>query len=81
MTDNRTFSPYEITLLLHIYAVAEPPRSCPILDGTIERFKCMGLVERATDLPAGARITDKGIALVDHLCATPIPVCKWEILR
>lgn len=53
---------------------------------TIESFRMLGLIEVAnkswlTSDPAARasefRTTDKGDAMVEHLCAVQVPIIKW----
>lgn len=77
-------TPLQLTMMLHYYAIAEPysandwqhansravneQRQILINDDLIEADETSG---------SGFRATDRGIAFVEALCATPLPVKKW----
>lgn len=69
-------SPFEINIILHIYASAEPvgERYAGCLTAeTLKRFVSLDLIDRG-DFP---KITSKGVAYVEMLMSTPFPVEKF----
>lgn len=79
-------TPLQIKMVLHYYAIAEP---YALLDPahansdavcTQRALLCSdGLIEAIAGSPSGYRITPRGEAYVDAVCATPLPVSKWVI--
>ena len=68
-------SPYEIKLLLNIYAVEDwyIGKSEPIFSETLAQFEMWGLIFTATEDLASTKITEKGLAHVSQLCRLPFP--------
>lgn len=80
-TETSVMSPLHIHLLLHYYALAEPPnqRYCnrdAEKDYTDSLVGC-GLIEFDVASPAGYTTTERGMAYVRMICNTPLPVSKW----
>lgn len=72
-------TPLQINMVLHFHHIAEPwPRAeAPACKDAIEDFVKAGIIE-PDDGPSGYRTTERGNALVDHLCAVRFPVARWE---
>lgn len=75
-------SPLEITYLLHLYAVKEKfePQS-PAIQAIKSRFLLCGLaIECLTNNGEPLRLTQKGNALVQMLCSTPMPIQELRFI-
>jgi len=72
-------TPFEITFLLHVYAIAEPFKHLETLAGkqAVCRFIAEGLIAQSDNSSSGFKITERGTALVDKLCSTPFPKQVW----
>jgi len=70
-------TPYEIRLLLHIYAIAEPLRECQILGETVVKFVNLGLIEPDDRGGSDWKTTELGTAFVTMICLTPLPKMQW----
>ena len=70
-------TPNNLDILLHYYCSTEPhPRlNAPAVKEGLTYLQANGLIDRA-DFP---KVTDKGIAYLDHLLKVPFPVQRWEI--
>jgi hypothetical protein len=75
-------TPLQINMLLHFHCIAEPwPRlHAPACMETVQHFLNEGLIK--TDEAYGAHgsgftTTERGNALVNHLCAVQYPVAVW----
>lgn len=71
-------SPALIKLLFHIHTTTEPLPypSSTMRDASVEFFVREKLIV-ADNSPLGYRTTERGKALVDHLCAVKLPICQW----
>ena len=77
-------TPLQIKMVLHYYAIAEP---YALLDPAHAKSAAVcaqrallcsdGLIEATAEAQSGYRITPRGEAYVDALCAMPLPVSKW----
>jgi hypothetical protein len=64
----------------------EHARSAAVHDA-IEYFVAQGLADKrmtdeewigfGRDRPSQLTVTEKGVAMVNHLCAVQVPICKW----
>jgi len=76
-------TPYEIEIILHYFCFGSKDhpdisRNPPVWRPTIDGLCSSGIlacVEGLTDV--AYRITEKGAAYVEHVCAVQVPVCKW----
>ena len=72
-------SPYEIHVLLDIYALADMSRStykdAPIYEETLEKFKRDGLID-STHSPS---LTAKGAVYLSWLTRLPLPIALWAM--
>lgn len=68
-------TPYEIKLLLDIYAVADwyIGRSEPIFSETLAQFEMCGLIIVQDDSLTSVKITKKGESHISQLCNLPFP--------
>jgi hypothetical protein len=68
--------PAYIEVLLHCHAHCEPiPRlHAPVVVDALELLQQFGLIEADDHSGSGWRTTARGLAFVDLLCYTPIPV-------
>lgn len=78
-------TPFEISIMLHYATSSNDFRdgdfSAPILPGTLQKLAAEELLEGSCFGPGDPHfhITPRGAAYVDHLCAMPLPVCKWVL--
>lgn len=75
MTTRRPLTPLEITMLLHIYAIAEPIPDVifPAQKETLRTFERDGLIVVNVESNSGYSVTARGKKLVHMLCNTPYP--------
>lgn len=80
-------SPLEITYLMHLYAVNEKfERQSPAIEAAKSRFLFCGLaieclsIECLTNNAEPLRLTQKGNALVQMLCSTPMPIQELKYI-
>lgn len=75
-------TPLEIRLLLHIHVtpMAFENEHAPAVREAIAQFMGDELITVEEKCPSDEhpyRLTERGRAMVNHLCDTPLPVCKW----
>jgi hypothetical protein len=72
-------TPLQITMLFHYHHIAErwPRPDAPACQQATQWFLDEKLIEATPDTSSGYRTTDRGDALVNHLCSVEPPVCKW----
>lgn len=72
-------TPYEINLLLHFHCCVGPwPRKdAPLYRPTVDRMFSDGLIQQTPHLESDYETTERGKAMVKHLCAVQLPVCQW----
>lgn len=68
-------TPLKVNLLLHIYGIASPftDPNMPIYEKAKEEFIHHSLAERS-DYGCGYRILPRGVAFVNMILATPLPL-------
>jgi len=74
-------TPFEITFLLHVYAIGEPfeYEGTPAGRSTVSYFLDQDLITRNPKSHSGYSVTRKGLAYVDALKSIPLPVAVWTI--
>ena len=75
-------SPLEIHCLLEYYAMQEGSPDIhyrhPMAVETLLNYKLIGGRNSDQKKPIH-QITPKGMAMVNHLCSQPLPVCQWIV--
>ena len=68
-------TPSDITTLIHIHCRTDglPNHDAPAVIDTILQFSADGIIEPANDRTCGYQTTDRGKALIQLLCQTPLP--------
>lgn len=74
-------TPLQIGIMLHYYAMGDDYReadfSAPAVREAIDWLNDEQMIYRTRGGKPKCRITDKGRAYVDYLCAVPLPVVKY----
>ena len=73
------WTPYQINIVLHYHCCVGPwpLHTAPIFKDTMNGLVAMGLLEEVRADLFQYQATDRGRALIEMWCATPIPEQKW----
>lgn len=72
-------TPLEISLVLHYHCTPgpHPQAHAPAVREAIERFMREDILEYDPEHARAYKVAERGRALVEMLCATPLPVVRW----
>jgi hypothetical protein len=73
------WTPYQINIVLHYHCSSAPwpLPNAPIFKNTMNDLVAIGILEVVNADLNQYQATDRGRALIDMWCATPLPKQKW----